>query len=141
MIVMIIVVAVIVSFKQRIFSKLQLNCAIDLQQTCQNRSRREGFKRLCQPWRQIGPDPKHKIGVLQGSGLRGAQTILMGSRARLDDQIRHANSLHDLRHQRMNRRDINGNLRPVRIGGACYENGREAQAKKGSGHGCLNVIL
>jgi hypothetical protein len=65
----------------------------------------------------------------------------MGSRARLDDQIRHANSLHDLRHQRMNRRDINGNLRPVRIGGAGYEYGRETQAKKGSGHGCLDVIL
>jgi hypothetical protein len=41
----------------------------------------------------------------------------------------------------MNRRDINGNLRPVRIGGAGYEYGRETQAKKGSGHGCLDVIL
>jgi hypothetical protein len=41
----------------------------------------------------------------------------------------------------MNRRYINGNLRPVRTGGAYYENGREAQAKKGSGHGYLDVIL
>ena len=131
---MIFVVTAVMCFEQRTFPELQFDRAICFQKCSHRGIRCERFNRISQPWRQIGSNPKHKIGVLQRGGLRRAQAIFVRACTGLNNQIRRADSIHDPRHQGMDGGNIHSDLRRVRVGAPPHQSDSKGQGKKFSGH-------
>ena len=92
---MLIFFMIVMGLEQRTLTELQFDCAVRFKQFSHIGIRGQCFNCICQPWRQTGPNPKYKIGILQRGGLRRAKAVFMRACTGLNNQIGCANTLHD----------------------------------------------
>ena len=113
MFIMIVMVVVIMRFEQCIFSEIQQNRTVGLQQRSYDSVRCKRFNSVIHPRRQIFANPKHNARVLQSFCVRGAKVVFMRRCASGNDQIRFSDALHHARYKGVDRRDIHGDARCI----------------------------
>lgn len=141
MIIVIGMIVMVVCFEQSPFADVQKLRAIGFQQGGHGRPARQRIDRTFQPGGQILTHPEHQIGLLQRGGFGRTQIVFMGRSAGRHDQVGAAYSGHNPRHQRMDRRNIDGHARRICHGRAPQQDRSDRFQDKRSGHRTLCVIL
>jgi predicted membrane protein len=75
---MILVIAVIMRFEQRVLAEVQQSGSVRFQQRCYSRAASERFDSVFHPRRQIFANPEDQIRLLQSCRLGRAQVVFMG---------------------------------------------------------------
>ncbi len=141
MVMALIVMVMTMSLEQRVFADVEQHGRVRLQKRQHRRIAGERLHRACHRGRQIGAHPDDDIRRLERRGLGRAQAVAMGRGAGPHDQIRRADAVHDARHQRMDRRDIDRDTRHVGQRGTARQDGGCGEAEELSGHRDHPVIL
>ena len=84
-----------------------------------------------QPGGQLIADDEDDIGLLQRGRVGGAQVAVMRRLRGRDQQVRHPGPRHDLRDQRMYRRDIRGDIGRIRHSGKRQQGNGGGKAQAG----------
>jgi len=133
--VMVVMIVMAMRLEQCAFPEIEKQRALRIQKGGHRGVCCERVDGVFKPWRQIGANPEHKVSLLQSAGLRGAQTVLMGRSALLNDQVRCSDAIHDSGDQRVDRRDIYGDIWRLRHGCAAHQGRGDREREQLSGHG------